>query len=433
MTCQIIYIPILALCLISFWTVTSPAKSPSYAPHRTPCPTGTFVRLATSLSPNESDYVSSRRSNTTSLRSESLLKFIDSARLGISREKLESYVTNTTTALAFSGGGYRAMLNAAGIFNALDSRTSESNFAGLLQGMDYLAGLSGGNWMVGSSSVNDFATVPSLRADTWQLHRDLVTPGSVGDTLAYLGSIRSQVVQKDDAGFNTTITDYWGLALGRQLVCRHKGGVSTTWSGIRDVESFRNATMPFPIVVSDGRRVGEVLAESNATVYEFNPYEFGTWDRGLRLFCPVEYLGTAMDGGKPKNQTCVSGFDYAGFVMGTSSSLFNNIVAAIGGNVSGVEGAALRDIVAPILEGLTRENDDIAEVRTQGCELRKHSQILKSKKKNSTPIRFKAMILKTTPWPITQRWSWSTGARTAKTFPSGHFSNQSDRSMWFWP
>lgn len=254
------------------------------------------------------------------------------------------------------------MLNAAGIYGALDARTSQSRFAGLLQGMDYLTGLSGGNWMVGTSAVNNFATIPSLREWTWRLQRDLVTPGDVFETLAYLEDIRKQVEQKEHAGFATTITDYWGLALGRQLVERDGGGVNVTWGGIRDVASFRNGTMPFPIVVTDGRRRGETLAEVNATVYEFSPYEFGTWDRGLRLFCPVEYLGTAMDNGKPNDGMCVSGFDYAGFVMGTSSSLFNSIVADIGHNVSGVKGDALRDIVAPILRDFSKDDHDIAEV-----------------------------------------------------------------------
>lgn len=256
------------------------------------------------------------------------------------------------------------MLNAAGIFNALDSRTSSSKFAGLLQGMDYLVGLSGGNWMVGSSSVNDFATVPSLRANTWQLHKDLVTPGGVEDTLAYLDSIKDQVEQKSKAHFSTSITDYWGLALGRQLVDRCKGGVNTTWSSIRNVGSFRNGSMPFPIVISDGRREGEILAENNATIYEFSPYEFGSWDRELRLFYPTEYLGTRMNDGVQSNGTCVKGFDYAGFVMGTSSSLFNSVLSRLGEGLSGVEGAALRDIVAPILDRLSKRNDDIAEVRT---------------------------------------------------------------------
>lgn len=368
MTHQIMRISLIVLCLPLLWTATSSARSPSYAPHRIPCPTDiTFIRPATSISSNESDYVSSRRSNSTSLRSESLLKFLNSARLGIAQDKLESYVVNMTTALAFSGGGYRAMLNAAGIFNTLDSRTSNSKFSGLLQGMDYLAGLSGGNWMVGSSSVNNFATVPSLRANTWQLHKSLVTPGGLKDTLAYLLSINDQVDQKGKAHFTTTITDYWGLALGRQLVDHEKGGVSTTWSDIREMQNFRNMSMPFPIVISDGRRENETLVASNATIYEFNPFEFGAWDRGLRLFYPVEYLGTQMNDGKPGNETCVKGFDYAGFVMGTSSSLFNNILArlAMGSGLSGVEGIAFREILAPFFKRFSRGNEDIAAVCAQ--------------------------------------------------------------------
>lgn len=265
------------------------------------------------------------------------------------------------------------MLNGAGVYQALDARTSSSS---LLQGMDYLVGLSGGNWMVGSAAVGDFATVPALRERTWRLQRDLVAPGGVVGTLENLRGIRRQVEQKERAGFATTITDYWGLALGRQLVERGgDGGVGVTWSGIREVESFRNGTMPFPIVVADGRRRGEVLAESNATVYEFSPFEFGTWDRGLRLFSPVEYLGTAMDGGQPRGGICVRGFDYAGFVMGTSSSLFNNIVADIGRNKSGIEGAALRDIVRPILEDLSKDDADIAEV-CHPPRLRRHGALL---------------------------------------------------------
>lgn len=38
----------------------------------------------------------------------------------------------------------------------------------------------------------------------------------------------------------------------------------------------------------------------------------------------LTYAGTHFDNGKPPNDTaCVTGFDQAGFVMGTSASLFN--------------------------------------------------------------------------------------------------------------
>lgn len=403
-------------------------SSATYAPLRTQCPATGLVRPGNSLSADEHAYISSRRASAASPRSRALLSFLDrtNINLNVSRAALEGYVTNTTTALSFSGGGYRAMLNGAGVYQALDARTpSSSSRAGLLQGVDYLVGLSGGNWMVGSAAVADFATVPALRG-VWRLQRDLVAPGGVVGTLENLRGIRSQVEQKERAGFATTITDYWGLALGRQLVERGgDGGVGVTWSGIRDMESFRNGTMPFPIVVADGRRRGEVLAETNATVYEFSPFEFGTWDRGLRLFSPVEYLGTAMDGGQPRGGTCVRGFDYAGFVMGTSSSLFNSIVADIGRNKSGIEGAALRDIVRPILEGLSKDDADIAEVCRSRDSAGMHSANTHA---HSTRTRSRATVPKTTPWPTTPRWSSSTAARTARTSRSGPCCSPSARS-----
>lgn len=64
---------------------------------------------------------------------------------------------------AFSGGGYRALLNGAGALAAFDSRTYGSDAAGhlsgLLQSSTYITGLSGGSWLVGSIFMNDFASV----------------------------------------------------------------------------------------------------------------------------------------------------------------------------------------------------------------------------------------------------------------------------------
>lgn len=49
----------------------------------------------------------------------------------------------------------------------------------------------------------------------------------------------------------------------------------------------------------------------------------GSWDPSVSSFVDVKYVGTQFDGGKPSNTTCVTGFDEASFVFGTSSSLFN--------------------------------------------------------------------------------------------------------------
>jgi len=68
--------------------------------------------------------------------------------------------------LAFSGGGYRALMNGAGALAAFDSRTPNSTAAGqiggLLQSATYIAGLSGGSWLVGSIYTNNFTSVQNI-------------------------------------------------------------------------------------------------------------------------------------------------------------------------------------------------------------------------------------------------------------------------------
>ena len=50
----------------------------------------------------------------------------------------------------------------------------------------------------------------------------------------------------------------------------------------------------------------------------------GSYDPALTAFMPSKYLGTRLNNGQPANTTaCVTGFDQAGFVFGTSSSLFD--------------------------------------------------------------------------------------------------------------
>ena len=55
-----------------------------------------------------------------------------------------------------------------------------------------------------------------------------------------------------------------------------------------------------------------MIAE-NATVWEFTPFEFGSWAFGsttkvVGAFTPLEYLGSSIDDGK-SNGTCYKGFD----------------------------------------------------------------------------------------------------------------------------
>jgi lysophospholipase len=68
--------------------------------------------------------------------------------------------------IAVSGGGWRALMNGAGALAAYDSRTPNSTntgqLGGLMQSATYLAGLSGGGWLVGSLFVNNFTSVQAI-------------------------------------------------------------------------------------------------------------------------------------------------------------------------------------------------------------------------------------------------------------------------------
>ena len=109
-----------------------------YAPKYFACPEDEpRVRDATSsVGRDESLYVRARRPLTQA----AMLKFLTAA--GVKGD-FQKYFLNETlvpkTGIAFSGGGYRAMLVGAGIWRAMDSRTSENVFSGLLQGMDYMS------------------------------------------------------------------------------------------------------------------------------------------------------------------------------------------------------------------------------------------------------------------------------------------------------
>ena len=95
-------------------------------------------------------------------------------RLNISGFDAESYINKNAKnasalpniAIAFSGGGYRACMSGGGGFQAFDSRevnsTGAGHLGGLLQSSTYVAGLSGGGWLVGSIFVNNFTTITGL-------------------------------------------------------------------------------------------------------------------------------------------------------------------------------------------------------------------------------------------------------------------------------
>jgi lysophospholipase len=347
----------------------------SYTPGAVDCPdTRPTIRNASELSANETSWLELRRNNTI----DPMITFLE--RMNISGFDATAYINsvsgNASTlpniGIAISGGGYRAMLNGAGFVAAADDRTANSTnsgqIGGLLQAATYLAGLSGGGWLVGSIYTNNFSSVETLRdsSDVWNFQNSIFEgPNDDGiqilSTADYYSTIKDEVSGKADAplNFNTSVTDYWGRALSFQLVNATNGGPAYTFSSIALEESFANGEIPMPFLVADGRSPYTEIVSLNSTVYEFNPFELGSWDPTTYGFAPLRYIGSNFTAGSiPDGQQCVRGFDQVGYVMGTSSSLFNQFL--IQANQSSLP-SIVTDAFTLILDKVGFINNDIAQ------------------------------------------------------------------------
>lgn len=79
-----------------------------------------------------------------------------------------------------------------------------------------------------------------------------------------------------------------------------------------------------PFVVALERESDQIDVPLDTTTMEFNPWEMGSYDASISSFAPIRYVGSDFRNGNISDDgVCIRGFDNAGFVMGTSSSLFN--------------------------------------------------------------------------------------------------------------
>lgn len=348
------------------------SPSNSYTPANVSCDEDiNLIRQASGPSDDETEWLKKRDVYTR----EALRSFLDRATSNFSDSSLVSQLFSNASdipriAVACSGGGYRAMLSGAGMLAAMDNRTDGANehgLGGLLQSTTYLAGLSGGNWLVGTLAWNNWTSVQdivnNMTADDsiWDISNSIINPGGfmIVTTIKRWDHISDAVEGKQDAGFNVSLTDIWGRALSYNFFpSLYSGGVAYTWSTLRDVEVFQNGEMPFPISVADGRYPGTQIIDLNATVFEFNPFEMGSWDPTLNAFTDVKYLGTKVSNGEPVNKgQCVAGYDNTGFIMGTSSSLFNQFLLQI--NSTSLPNF-IKNLVTGFLDDLSEDEDDIA-------------------------------------------------------------------------
>lgn len=362
-------VAVLAANPLSSLAITPPSSSSGvnpYVPVATSCPSSdhTYVRTADSLSSGEKSFLSKRDKITR----EALIDWLGNSNM--TDFDASSFLSNQTIriGLAYSGGGYRAMLCGAGQLAALDNTTDgatgDGQLGGLYQASTYLAGLSGGNWLVGSIAGNNFSSVQDLQnGDLWDISHNLINPGGINvfKTFGYWDDIIDAVKAKQRAGWNCSLTDLWGRGLSYQLFNGTQGGIDKRFSDISTDPKFTSGEVPFPVHVTDRRNIGESIIGLNSTVFEFNPFEIGSWDPNTYQFADLKYVGTELQNGKPVDDSqCIVGYDQIGYMIGTSATLFNQFILQING--TGISGRVY-DLAHSILSDLSSDNDDISIFR----------------------------------------------------------------------
>ncbi|KAF2664639.1 FabD/lysophospholipase-like protein [Microthyrium microscopicum] len=302
-----------------------------------------LVRDASGISQKELSYFTARKQNADRKLHEWLRKvttrpvFPDSASKPPPWGDFElEWTTLPSVALASSGGGYRALLAGAGVVKGLDSTEKQDKghggLGGLYQALTYHAGLSGGAWLVASMASNDWPNITTLKDGLWKSRfpQGVFVPGTnLAQEMQHDALIREDVQQKENAGYDTTMTDPWGRLLSYQLF---EGGITqsnNTLSNLAGKSKFKDHAVPYPIMTA-------ILASSehpcdispSNTQIEMHPFEWGSWDEGVHAFTDPAYLGTVLKYGKPVNLAplgkpeCMAGFDDLGYIMGTSSNIF---------------------------------------------------------------------------------------------------------------
>lgn len=357
---------------VEAWSPTN-----SYVPANVTCPNDiNLLRNATGLSQSEIDWLKKRDVNTREALESFLKRVTSNFTSNSSASNLIDQLFSTNSSnipkigIAASGGGYRAMLSGAGMVSAMDNRTDGANehgLGGLLQAATYLAGLSGGNWLTTTLSWNNWTSVQDIvdsqdnDSAIWDISHSIVSPGGINifKTGSRWDHISDAVEDKQKAGFNVSLADVWGRALSYQFFpTLYRGGVAYLWSDLRESDVFKNAEMPMPISVADGRYPGTAVIDLNSTVFEYSPFELGSWDPSLSAFTDVQYLGTKVSDGKPAEEgKCIAGFDNVGFLMGTSSTLFNQFLLRI--NDTSIP-KFIRNLATHFLKDLSEDYDDIA-------------------------------------------------------------------------
>lgn len=142
-------------------------------------------------------------------------------------------------------------------------------------------------------------------------------------------NLHLEVKLKKLKGFSLSFTDYWGKALLKRLNTKisFQSESSSFYELIRRNTKFQRNEAPLLIFVANCKN-----DHMKNFIFEFTPFEFGSWEPSAGIFINLKYLGSRIINGVAK--TCFHEFDDIGFIAATSSSIFNNAILYVWKEIS---------------------------------------------------------------------------------------------------
>ncbi|OWB76275.1 hypothetical protein B5S32_g425 [[Candida] boidinii] len=355
-----------------------------YAPIETVCPAVNsqnvfaptdefegFLRPAISPSKIEKAWINGRHEKTD----KNLIEFLDNLDLKDFQDvDFEDYITNLNSsiniAFAASGGGLRAMLSGAGQISAFDKRTNydgTNKLAGLLDSATYIAGLSGGSWLVSSLVFHDWIGVQDIldnKTSIWNLE-----DGVIPTDLTIWEGILAEANQKKQEGYELSVIDLYGLLIGRAIFTDLENqGAGLTWSSLREIEKIQSFDMPYPIILALGTSISitenDTYDSNDVALFEVSPFEFGSWQNSVNAFTDIKHIASKVVNGIPvDDNNCTVGFDSAPYLIGSSSDIFTALgdltTANLSTTFSGIPTSYLT-LIQQILGNLNSNSTELA-------------------------------------------------------------------------
>lgn len=108
-----------------------------------------------------------------------------------------------------------------------------------------------------------------------------------------------------------------------------QGASDVTLSDVASLSKFTSHSVPFPLMTASKitYSTGECAPSPQEAIFEFNPYEFGSWSDDISAFVQTEYIGSNLTAGSPaSDDECVTGFDNIDWVLGVSSNILEEFL-----------------------------------------------------------------------------------------------------------